>query len=182
MLQFQNQESSQTLSEGIAEFHAANPQLATRNFSGALAASFFPAHDAMHVLFGQNTDIDGEAIVKYWTIGATDLGFWGLFKYRNVQEVVDLRQGLPMRSYLRIALPMIPGLLPAFLRGLKIAKNALTKPWAHFDWQQHLDRPLNEIRAEYGIDIHALDEAAPKIPAELRAMFDAPQPTPKPTN
>ncbi len=174
MLRFKQQDSQQTLTEGIAEFHAANPHLATRDFSGELAASFFPAHDAMHVLFGQNTDIDGEAIVKYWTIGATDIGFWGLFKYRNVQEVVDLRQGLPMRRYLTIALLVLPRMVPAVIRGIRLAKRSLTKPWAHFGWQDYLDTPLKDIRAEYGIDIHMLDQVVPKLPPELRNMFEAP--------
>lgn len=173
MLKFQEQNSPQTLREGIAEFHADNPQLATRDFSGELAANFFPAHDAMHVLFGQNTDIDGEGIVKYWTMGATDVGFWGLFKYRNVQEVVDLRQGLPMRHYLAIALPMLPSFVPSIIRGVRLAKKSLTKQWAHFGWQAYLDTPLKDIRAEYGIDIHLLDDVVPDLPQELRDMFEA---------
>lgn len=174
MLRFQDQNSSQTLAEGIAEFHAANPHLSTRDFSSDLAAQFFPAHDAMHVLFGKNTDLHGEAIVKYWTIGGTDLGFRGLFQYRNVQEVIDIRRGIPMRRYLRLALPMIPTMLPGILKGIRIAQTSLNKKWAHFGWRDYMDMPLKDIRKEFGIDVHALDGAVPDIPQELKDILESP--------
>jgi hypothetical protein len=94
MLGYEIQESPQTLAEGIAEYHAANPGLADVRSMSAEAMTFFRCHDVAHVVFGCSTDLDDEAVVKLSSIFGTSAGIGVLRGYR-LHESVEIYKRLP---------------------------------------------------------------------------------------
>ena len=60
MLDYQEQDSKQTLSEGITEFFAANKQHVKTRVLTPEADEFFRCHDASHVVFGCDISLNSE--------------------------------------------------------------------------------------------------------------------------
>lgn len=149
-LAYQGQESRMTLREGLAEYMASNPDLIdTQDTSSEKMAAYFANHDASHVVFGTSTRIEDELIQDIWTLLAIDV------KYRNyVGDLVKAKEGMEVAS----SLPFwgtikgffhLLGVLPRLLwRAYKMPEKW---PWA--GWERYLDRPLCEIRENFGIRV-----------------------------
>ena len=58
MLNFQKQDSKQTLKEGLEEFYSINPQFKELLEKDSPNAKVFKEHDYTHVLFGLGTSIE----------------------------------------------------------------------------------------------------------------------------
>jgi len=147
MLGYELQDSPQTLAEGIAEYHAANPQLADARSLSPEARAFFRCHDVAHVVYGCTTALDDEAVVKLSSLFGTSAGIGVLRGYR-LHESVEIYRQLPLRD-----------LLGTLLRSIVIVPRTLVRclrqrarwPWADFDG--HLGSSLREIRDQYGIRV-----------------------------
>lgn len=69
---FESPHTTQTLSEGLAEYFAANPMLKREaDLLSPQARQFFRSHDAVHVVYGCGTSMSDEAIVKLASIFGT---------------------------------------------------------------------------------------------------------------
>lgn len=143
---FLAQDSPQTLAEAMAEFAATQP--------GVLApdepelARFFHAHDACHALFGLTTAIDDEALADTWTLAGTDMTARRYFAYLKHPE---LRQLVAEPGLVRVALATLRA-VPRLLRVL-LRSRRMTAPWPFLGYAQHLETPLAELRARFGIRV-----------------------------
>jgi len=82
MLSFQSQDARLTLTQGLAEYFAANAGLDDARDMSPEAAAFFARHDAVHVVYGCGTSLDDEVVVKIASVFGTTAGVGALKGYR----------------------------------------------------------------------------------------------------
>lgn len=149
--------SKMTLAEGLAEYYTVHPnllspeELANREELGGLG-QFFAAHDACHVLFALDTDLVDEALADTWTLAGTDVKWAELKSYFERPEqrsfFAQFFAEIGWWSTIWQATTAIPKIAVAMWRARK-----MTKKWPLFHWNEHLDRPLVELRREFGIQV-----------------------------
>jgi hypothetical protein len=147
-LGYQQQDSAQTLAEGLAEYYAANAGRVTRPADlPPKSADLFRRHDTCHVIFGLDTSPEDETITDTRAMLSCDVGLRryagyllsdpqakAIFKEFGVLEAV----WLTIRS--------VPRMGRAALEALKMTRRW---PWNAPDGYQH--RTLADLRREYGI-------------------------------
>jgi hypothetical protein len=144
---FERQDSPQTLADGIAEYHAANPGLTCERDMSPEAREFFRCHDAAHVVFGCSTALDDEAVVKIASIFGTTAGLGVLRGYRlheSVEIYKQLRVAEVLRSIVHAAI-VVPRAV------LRCVRQRRRWPWSEHG--QYLQVPLRELRREFGIRV-----------------------------
>jgi len=145
--QFQFSGSTQTLAEALAEYYRANPALKRGDALSPEAREFFRAHDVIHIVYGCNTSMPEEAIVKLSSLFGTSAGFSVLRGYR-LHESLDIYRHLPLGSTLA-ALLAAPYLI---LRTLwRCARQPAKWPWREHG--QYMDTPLRELRERFGVKV-----------------------------
>ena len=77
MAQYQDPDAKMTLEEALQEYYQANADILYRGDKSVDSVDFFRCHDVAHVVFGCDTSLMNEAMVKTWTVFGTTLGFWG---------------------------------------------------------------------------------------------------------
>lgn len=151
MHRYQQQHSTQTLAEGIAEYYSTNSVLIEGRSVSASAHEFFRCHDAVHVVFGCDTSLSDEAIVKIGSIFGTSEGVKVLRGYR-LPESQEIYRELSIPEILITAVKSV-FLVPRTL--WRCARMNQRWPWS--DFNSHLDSTLTDIRREYGIRVAHLD-------------------------
>ncbi len=147
-LKYLEEGSTQSLSEGIAEYYARNSALLDPSRLPVDAAELFRQHDAGHVVFACDTSLRGETLIDTWTIFATTAGLRGYLEYFKYPQV---NQIFAETGYWRIALEFVrclPDVLRVLVRSRRISPRW---PWQHYD--RYLDRPLSDIRREFNIRV-----------------------------
>ena len=142
------QDSPQSLREGLAEYRALNPGLLDPDAMSPDAAERFRQHDAGHVVFGCDTSLRGEALIDTWTVAATTAGLRGYLDYFQYPQV---NQIFAEAGYWRIALESAR-CLPDVVRVLARSRRLVTR-WPWEDYPRYLDRPLAAIRREFNIRV-----------------------------
>lgn len=145
MLAFQPQDSAMTLAEGLAEYYDKHPLLKRGATLSAPAQDFFRCHDAAHIVFGCDTSLANEAVVKLSSIFGTTAGL-GVLKGYALYDSLDIYRKLPPSEVMGViarAVVIVPRTIARRLRQTK------RWPWSRFE--AFLDRPLVEIRREFGI-------------------------------
>jgi ubiquinone biosynthesis protein Coq4 len=145
---YTNQDSPQTLREGLAEYHVANPGLLDPLGMPAEAAALFRQHDAAHVLFGCDTSVRGEALVDTWTIFGSSIGLRGYLAYLRLPQVNQVFAEVGRLRILAELLRCAPDVARVTWRSRRMAR-----AWPWQEWEQRLDRPLGELREEFGIRV-----------------------------
>ena len=135
-----------TLREAFGKFHRKNSRIVSDTEISDDSEMFFNCHDVAHVIFGCDTSLRGEGIVKLWTIFGTTLRF-----ANHVKEYADANAFELFRKYnLKHILANVPKVIVVapivITRAHKMKKKW---PWASYD--KYLDTPINEIRKEFNI-------------------------------
>ncbi len=152
---YQQPDSAQTLREGIAEYHTANPNLfdpetLAKDESLGDLGRFFAAHDACHVLFGLDTSLGDESLADTWTLFGTDVSWRELWSYfqsdGQKQFFKDLFREIGWWKTLTGFVRALPRVFSAMWHSRK-----MTRKWALHGWEAHLDTPLQQLRQTYGI-------------------------------
>jgi ubiquinone biosynthesis protein Coq4 len=145
---FESPDTRQTLAEGLAEYFAFNPMLKRdSDLLSTEARQFFRSHDAVHVVYGCGTTMSDEAIVKLVSIFGTTGGLKVLRGYLH-HETLDIYRKLPVSETL-VALVASPFLMVRTI--WRCVSQSKRWPWAQFD--QYLDVPLREVRAQFRIKV-----------------------------
>ena len=145
--EYLEEDSKLTLAEGIAEDYEHNAALLDPSKLPDDAAELFRQHDAGHVIFGCDTSLRGETLIDTWTIFATSLGIRGYLEYLKYPQVNQIFAGV---GYWRIFFEFLR-CLPDVIRVLARSRHARSWPWQQYT--SYLDRPLSEIRREFGIRV-----------------------------
>lgn len=147
MHDYQDQDSALTLAEGLAEYYRAYPGLKRGEALSPAAQDFFRCHDVVHVLWGCDTSLPHEAIVKLSSFFGTSEGLRVMRGYR-LYDSLDIYRALPVGEVLWTIL-IAPVLVPRTLA--RCAGQKRKWPWDAFE--PLLARPLGELRREYGIKV-----------------------------
>jgi hypothetical protein len=142
---FQGENAALTLAQGLAEYYAASPWLKRGAELAEPARTFFACHDAVHVVFGCDTSLTQEAVVKLRSILGTTAGFSVLRGYA-LYESLDIYRTLKPREIL-VTIVTSMGIVPRTI--LRCAQQ--TKRWPWDGYHEYLDVPLYDIRQAFGI-------------------------------
>ncbi len=151
MLEYQSPDTDLTLEEGLAEYYASRSDLVGGRGISSDAREFFRCHDAAHVVFGCNTTLLNEAIVKIWSFFGTTAGLSLLRQYRlpESQEVYEQLEWGPIAHTALRSVVVVPRVL---LRCLRMHKRW---PWSEFDSYRQVLLP--ELRREFGIEVVTIE-------------------------
>lgn len=144
---FQRQDSRQTLAQGVEEYFAVNPGLATGRLMSPVAAEFFRCHDVAHVVFGCDVTLEDEAVVKIASILGTTAGLQVLKGYR-LQESMQIYRQLRMLDVLRATARSVV-IVPR--TAVRCFHQRARWPWA--EHQQYMHSPLHDLRRDFGIQV-----------------------------
>ena len=147
-LKYLEEGSTQSLSEGIAEYYAHNSALLDPSRLPGDAAELFRQHDAGHVVFGCDTSLRGETLIDTWTVFATTAGLRGYLEYFKYPQV---NQIFAETGYWRIGLEFVRCLKDVFRVLVRSRRISAKWPWQHYE--RYLDRPLSDIRREFNIRV-----------------------------
>jgi len=150
MLGYQEQDSTQTLREGLAEYYRANLGIVTRPADlPAESVALFRSHDMCHVIFGLNTSLGDETLVDTRTLFSCDVGVKRYARYLATNQAANaLFKELGIGKALAITVLSLPRIVRAAVAALGMRKRW---PWNPPD--NYLDRPLGELRREFGIRV-----------------------------
>jgi hypothetical protein len=145
VLKYQLADSTRTLEEGLSEYYASRTGLG-RGLSPA-ASEFFRCHDAAHVVFGCDTSLVNELIVKIWSFFGTTGGL-GLLRSYRLPESREIYEQL---EWSEIAVVSLRSMI---LVPLVLARCVhMRKRWPWSEFHGYLDVPLVEIRREFRIEV-----------------------------
>ena len=137
-----------TLREGLSIFKNRNSKYFSEQEYKKEGQEFIESHDIAHVVFGCNTTLYGEGIVKIWTTFGSNLSFWEVTKgYKNV-NAHELASEYSAKHVVPSLFKLLRDIPLAILRSKK-----MKKPWPFYSYHPHLDHTLFEIRKEYNIQI-----------------------------
>ncbi len=163
---YQRPHTTLTLREGLAEYYRVNPGLSEpAHLTDAHSATYFHNHDCTHVIFGTHTgDLDEAAndMLTLFGVDITAREYAGGFLATT--EAEDIAKNFVMRS-LAVVLWQTVRLLPALWRRTR----QMPRRWPWNPPDAYLDRPLSELRAEFGI--------VPFRPDEELGLTREPQPS-----
>ena len=151
---YQLPDATMTLREGLAEYYEVNPGLSDpAGIDDPKSAAYFRNHDSTHVVFGTHTGALHEGVNDLWTILGVDIrfrdyvtGFFATDESKDIaKEISKQFSGTTGVSLVWQTLRLLPE--------LRRRTRAMTKKWPWTPPDPHLDRPLNELRAEYGITV-----------------------------
>jgi ubiquinone biosynthesis protein Coq4 len=137
-----------TLQEGLDKFQEQNMKYFSNRQTSERAQNFLLCHDVGHVVFGCDTSIYGEGVVKLWTTFGTTLGFWKVISEYNEANAFEL---FKMYSFGHVAKNISRFLL--VIPTVIIRAKRMTKPWPFSAYEPYLNTPISEIRKEFGIQI-----------------------------
>ncbi|MCB9598103.1 MAG: hypothetical protein H6719_35645 [Sandaracinaceae bacterium] len=147
-LAYMDPASTLTLREGLEEYYGTIDDLVTDDNAAPDVAALFRFHDTTHVLFGCDTSMRGEALTDTWSVFGTDVTLKAYRRYFELQETQDIFASMTFWEKVQ-ALAISTVLIPrALWRALR-----MTKKWSFRDHEAYLDRPLCEVRAEFGIRV-----------------------------
>ncbi len=147
MLRYQDPDSTLTLAEALREYYGSRSDLAGGRGASPAAQEFFRCHDTAHVVFACDTSLPQEGLVKLWSFFATDVGF-GVLRDYALPESREIYTTLTLRDELRAARTTLAALPRIWWRARR-----MTRPWPWREFAPYLDRPLREIRREFGIRV-----------------------------
>ncbi len=109
---------------------------------------FMDCHDIAHVVFGCNTSLYGEGIVKIWCTFGTDLRYSEITKAYAEVGAYHLAKQYSVIHVLKNIVILILTIPKAIYRS-----RMMTKPWPFRNYSHYLDKSMDEIRIEFGINI-----------------------------
>ena len=143
-----NSDSAMTLREGLARYYRSNAGVCSQRDLSPAAAEFFRCHDVAHVVFGCDTTLYGEGVVKIYTIFGTTLGLWKHLRGYSDASAWRLFTQYRLSHVLTHLWRLITHMPVAMLRARR-----MTRPWPWADHEQYLDQTLDAIRQEFNIAV-----------------------------
>ena len=151
-MEFLNPNCTQTLQEGLDELYSQNPHVAA---TSKLRGKSFQDHDVTHVIFGCDTSIRGEIILKPWILFGTDITRQEITDYMNDEEVKRLnKEGLELMGGTFIAVLKLMLIVPQFFITWFLRVRKMHKKWPHSGVSDDMFKArIADLRSEYGIQV-----------------------------
>ena len=152
IINYINQDCSMTLKEGLEEYYCSNtPEV--KKFADK--TPLLVNHDLTHVIFGLGTSIEEESLLDTWTIRGTDITWKQIYNYSFDSEFKQLTKNIVKDEggWLKV----IGVVFKCIPRKLKIHFNRIPKmkkkwPFSNVT-NDMMNKPINELRKEYGIKV-----------------------------
>jgi hypothetical protein len=150
LLHYQQQDSDQTLAEGLAEYYAANAGRVTRPADlPPASAALFRRHDTCHVIFGLSTSPEDETITDTRAMLSCDVGLRRYARYLLTDpQAKAIFKEFGVWEAVWLTIRSVPRMLRAALEALKMTRRW---PWDAPDGYQ--ERTLADLRREFGIRV-----------------------------
>lgn len=152
-MEFLKQGCAATLREGLNELYRHAPDVAEVS---ERKGKSFRDHDLTHVVFGCDTSLEGEILLKPWILFGTTITVDEIKAYQADPEVQRLNQeGLEMmggrlRTYSLALVYYFPLFFWIWLRRVR----KMSAKWPHSEVSEAmLDTPLEQLRQHYGIKL-----------------------------
>ena len=94
MLDFQYQECSLTLREGVEHYREYLKKNGKKVLDDQEGSSTILSHDATHVMYGLDTSLEEEQILNFWTLLGTKFTWKEIFAYNGREEVAEFNKDL----------------------------------------------------------------------------------------
>lgn len=147
MLAYRSQNTQMSLADGLAEYYREHPFLKRGDRLRPEAQEFFRCHDVVHVLYGCDTSLAQEAVVKLSSIFGTTAGF-AVLKGYSLYESIDIYTKLKIGEVL-VTIVAAFVIVPRTL--WRCSRQQERWPWSEFGG--HLNTPLRELRQHFGIRV-----------------------------
>ena len=147
---YQNPDAAMSVREGLAEFRRVSGLDAKMQGFREEARVLLDRHDLVHVVFGLDTSLRQEAMVDAWTIFGATATFEELREYLRLPETKEIITNVGIWTTIKTFIIALPDFVRVFLAARKL--NAKW-PWVEHD--HLLDRPLAEVRKEFGVTMLA---------------------------
>jgi ubiquinone biosynthesis protein Coq4 len=137
-----------TLQQGLEQFQAKNQKYFSKRNTSAKVEEFLRNHDVAHVVFGCDTSLYGEGVVKIWTTFGTTLSFWKVPGGYYEVNAFHLFRRYSFRHIMNNILRFLCSIPKTIFRAKR-----MSKPWPFSNYQSYLDKSISEIRTEFNIQI-----------------------------
>ena len=144
----QNMDPTLTLRQGLEVFQQQNAPSFSDTAYSERGTAFLRDHDIAHVVFGCDTSLYGEGVVKLWTTFGTTLSFGQVLRGYSDAQAFTLFHGYSVRHILR----HVGRLLRAAPRVIYRARQ-MRRPWPFSNYSAHLDTPLADLRRTFNIRV-----------------------------
>jgi membrane-bound lytic murein transglycosylase MltF len=145
-----------TLREGIAELRGAEgAEGDAANQVAPELARDLDVHDAIHVLFACPTSVAGEVIAHVWTLFGTTAKLADLHRVNAHQDHRKVLAQIGHWKLVKAWVRSLPRIVGTFRRTGRMARR-----WPVEQMEVFLDRPLVDIRREFGIQLPEFPRAA----------------------
>lgn len=145
---YQEQESMQTLAEGLAEYYAANgPRVCPSASLPSESRALFRSHDLCHVIFGLDTSLADEGMADVRTLLSCDVGWRRYTHYMTsdrAAKAIFKELGYARAAWVMVII--VPRLLRAIAEGWR-----MTRKWPWEPPVALFERTLADLRRDYGI-------------------------------
>ena len=152
-MEFLHQQCQLTLREGLEELYRHNPEVASVSKT---KGKTFTDHDLTHIIFGCDTSITGEILLKPWILFGTDISMREVREYAADPEVQQLNQeGAALLGGKFVAsLKILFYYVPQFFWIWRNHVRKMRKKWPHSTLtEEMLDTKICDLRAEYKISV-----------------------------
>jgi hypothetical protein len=153
-MQFMQQDCRLTLRDGLEELYQHAPDVA---MVSQRKGKTFIDHDITHVLFGCDTSLQGEILLKPWILFGTTINRAELRAYATDPDVQMLNEegvqlmGGRLKAYTLLLAYYLPLFFWIWLRRVR----SMSSKWPHSNvTEDMMNTPLDQLRTTYGIRLH----------------------------
>ena len=158
MLSFKEQNSDLTLREGINEYKEYLVLNGKEVLPQLKDSSIVMDHDATHVIFGLDTTLEEESLLDTWVLWCCSFHLSHLMSYSKQPEIKDLYKKLFKEVGIFKFIQLLFIVFPIKLKIIFKQRKMMIKKWPFQFPEEYLDRRINELREEYGIEILKEDD------------------------
>ena len=153
----QQQDCDFTLAEGLEVYYDSFPASRSPLKDNASSGNLLRNHDCTHVIFGLDTSIEQEALLDIWVLFGCHFRFASLIAYAKLPQLKGLYRELFDDYGIRGILTIYRKNFHRIRAIFKKARN-MQKKWALECPEHYLNRSIQDLRQEYGINILHNDE------------------------
>ena len=153
-MQFMQQDCRLTLRDGLEELYRHAPEVAVVS---QRKGKMFVDHDLTHVLFGCDTSLQGEILLKPWILFGTTINRDEIKAYAMDPDVQMLNEegiqlmGGRVKAYTLLLTYYLPLFFWIWVRRVR----SMSAKWPHSDvTEDMMNTPLDELRRTYGIRLY----------------------------
>ena len=149
-LAYRQQDSAQTLAEGLAEYYAANADRIQRPADlPTESRALFRCHDTCHVIFGLDATLEDEALVDLRTLLSCDVGLlrYGAYLAQDKQARMLFKE-IGLRKTVWATVLGVPRICQAVIEAWRTKQR-----WPWVTPAAYQNRTLADLRSEYRIRV-----------------------------